>query len=113
MHLTTEQHAAASLIGAGRIYQEVADEIGVHIGTIKRWMQRQDFREAVQRAKHVANGTPDSPVDVLRAALVARKDDGVDWTNRVKASLALIELEGNSPTPVTTLDEILEDEMNS
>lgn len=73
-HLSPRQRRAAALLGAGdRSKQQVAKDVGVHAGTMSRWLAREDF------ASLVAAET-DQVTAVIRAASIRA---GNEWVARV------------------------------
>jgi hypothetical protein len=100
MGLSPRQQQAAQLIGSGQLQREAAAEVGVHPGTVKRWMRREDFRSTVDRARAALLAENPGPQATLEAALNASKRDGSpDWQSRITAARALLgrEPKGSSP----------------
>jgi hypothetical protein len=104
--LTPRQLRAAALIGQGQQQREAASEVGVHRGTVKRWMGRKDFREAMDRARAALLDRNPAPQATLEAALTATKASGVpDWQVRVSAAKTLL---GREPEGDTAADQVRE-----
>ena len=75
-------------------------EVGVHRGTVKRWMAREDFRAAVDRARTALLDRNPGPQATLEAALTATKANGSpDWQVPVLAARALLGREPNGDSP--------------
>lgn len=97
--LSPVQRTAAQLLGRGLTIAAVAEVVGVEQRTIYRWKQRDDFQDEVTATREIPVRDPRG---VLIDALTARKDDKIDWTNRVKAAMALMELDAkDDPANVT------------
>jgi hypothetical protein len=104
--LNPRQRQAASLIGQGGLQRDAAREVGVHAGTVKRWAAREDFREAVDRARRTLLARNPGPEATLEAALTARRRDGApDWQSRITAARALL---GREPVGATPAEKVRE-----
>jgi hypothetical protein len=88
--LTVQQRTAASLLARGRDRQAVAQVVGVAPGTLSAWRRIPAFKAA--EAEEAARSTTVRGI-VTDAMLSARKDDGVDWANRLRAEAMLDELD--------------------
>lgn len=96
--ITPVQRTAAQLLARGLPAQAVADIVNTSSRTIRNWKHIPEFQRVLAETAAATRDATD-PRGVLIDALTARKDDGIDWTNRVKAALALEELEARETTP--------------
>ena len=87
----------------GRSWVAIADALGVHERTARRWSDLGEFKAEVERVRADLSPTPRG---VYVAALTARKDDGIDWQARIRAADALIVLDA-SPKAGADADEDL------
>ena len=93
--MTEKQLAAAGMLGRGRSASVVAETLDVSTRTIERWRTLPGFAAEVERVR--ANSDHPTPRGVLLDALSARRDDGVDWSARLRAAQQLLALgEGDS-----------------
>jgi hypothetical protein len=76
---------------------------GVARSTIARWNEDPAFREEVERVRGLTDDS--TPLGTLVDALAARKDDGIDWPSRLRAALALLELERSPKQELVDEDE--------
>lgn len=88
--LTSPQRTAAELLGRGKTQVEAAKAAGgVTPRTVRDWLRRPAFREAVEEARREA-ADADPTERVLREALSATTPDGgPDWPTRVRAARML------------------------
>ena len=84
------QWAAAGMLARGKPKNAVAKALGLSVQTVRAWAKQPAFIREFERVQ--ASSQDPNPRGILLDALSARKDDSCDWTNRVKAALALIEL---------------------
>jgi hypothetical protein len=89
------QLAAARMLGRGRSTETVADTVGRSARTIERWRELPGFAAEVERVR--ANSERPNARGVLLDALSARRDDGVDWSARLRAAQHLLALEQDGP----------------
>jgi Homeodomain-like domain len=85
---------AAGMRARGRTIPEVADTLGVSKRTVINWTHRPEYKTEHERVTRELNSGP-TVEGTLLDALSARKDDGVDWTSRLKAAVEL----RNKPLP--------------
>lgn len=90
--LTVLQRTAASLLARGRNRQQVAVALGVSVGTLSKWRRLPAFQEAEAEAAETARTTTVRGI-IMDAMLSARRDDGVDWTARLRAAAMLDQLD--------------------
>jgi len=95
--ITDRQMAVAGMLGRGYSMRHVAVALGVAKSTIARWKQDPLFVAEVERAR--ATRLAPTPRGTLLDALSARRDDGIDWPSRVRAALALLELDEEDEDP--------------
>lgn len=96
--LTERQSNVARLLGRGYSQRHAAYVEGVGRGTIVRWLRDPVFVAEVERAReNRLNPTPRGTL--IEAAYNARKDDGIDWATRVRAVMALADLDRESDDP--------------
>ena len=93
--MTEKRLAAAGMLGRGRSAQTVAETLDVSTRTIERWRKLPGFAAEVERVR--ANSERPSARGVLLDALSARRDDGVDWSARLRAAQQLLALEDEEP----------------
>src|SRR5262245_23141398 len=104
--LTSKMQQAAALIGQGRYQYEVAADVGVHKGTVKRWMKREDFWAAVEKSRKALLADNPGPQATLESALTASRRDGIpDWPVRVQAARALLGREPAGESPAEKVDQ--------
>lgn len=96
--ITPVQRTAAQLLARGLTVEAVAGVVNVSTRTIRNWKHIPEFQRTLTETAAATRDATD-PRGVLIDALTARKDDGIDWTNRVKAALALEELDARESTP--------------
>jgi transposase len=90
------QRVSAGMLGRGKSQNAVAKFAGVTTRTIQNWIRDVDgFAEEVKRVR--ASSKRPEPRGVLLDALSARRDDGVDWTARVRAAEKLLSLADAEP----------------
>ena len=93
--MTEKQLAAAGMLGRGRSAKTVAETLEVSTRTIERWRKLPGFGDEVERVR-AHSGRPHAR-GVLLDALSARRDDGVDWSARLRAAQQLLALEDDDP----------------
>jgi len=93
--MNEKQLAAAGMLGRGRSMQTVADTVDRSTRTIERWRKLPGFAAEVERVR--ANSERPSARGVLLDALSARRDDGIDWSARLRAAQQLLALEDEDP----------------
>ncbi len=93
--MNEKQLAAAGMLGRGRSVQTVADTLERSARTIERWRKLPGFAAEVERVR--ANSERPNARGVLLDALSARRDDGVDWSARLRAAQQLLTLEQDGP----------------
>ncbi len=93
--MTEVQLAAAGMLGRGKTHAAVARTVGVSERTIHNWRKLPGFAEEVERVRALSSNP--EPRGVLLDALSARRDDGVDWSARVRAAEKLLALPDDEP----------------
>jgi hypothetical protein len=101
-NVTERQSTVARMLGRGYSQRHTSSVTGVARSTIASWYKEPVFRAEVERVRELTDDS--APLGTLVDALSARRDDGIDWPSRLRAALALLELE-RSPQ-----DELLDDE---
>ena len=76
------------MLGRGRQVKAVAETLGVNPRTVSRWRRVPAFAAEEERAR--ASAERPSPRGVLLDALMATRNDGVDWPSRLAAARALL-----------------------
>lgn len=92
---------AAALRGHGKSWKHIGEALDVNERTARRWNELPEFRTEVERVRSSLTPTPRG---VFIAALLARKDDGVDWQARLRAADALM---GMDASPEATQEDDL------
>ncbi len=89
--LTPDQHRAADMLGQGFSKTEVAEEFGVSLTAIRRWLKRDDFKALVKRANEAVLEENPSARSRLEAALNATNSRGQPlWPIQLKAAELLM-----------------------
>lgn len=81
---------AAGMRARGATWVKIAEALGRDERTCRRWQDLPEFKAEVERARSDLAPTPRG---VFVHALMARKDDGVDWQARLRAAERLINLD--------------------
>ncbi len=89
--MTEKQLAAAGMLGRGRSVKRVAETLGISTRTVERWRKVPGFAGEVEGVQ--ANSQQPNARGVLLDALSARRDDGVDWSARLRAAQQLLALD--------------------
>lgn len=105
--LTDDERHAAAKLGRGATQQAVADELGVHVKTVRRLTKREDFAALVEEADSQTfdvppDAAPDKPTprSVLEEMLVAVQKNGEPAKAlRMQAAVALAKLPDESLDP--------------
>ena len=103
--MNEKQLAAAGMLGRGRSTKTVADTLDVSTRTIERWRKLPGFADEVERVR--ANSERPTARGVLLDALSARRDDGVDWSARLRATQQLLALEDEEPVAAAGPSSVL------
>jgi hypothetical protein len=93
--MNEKQLAAAGMLGRGRSTKKVHETLDVSTCTIERWRKLPDFAAEVARVR--ASSERPNARGVLLDALFARRDDGVDWSARLRAAQQLLALAEDDP----------------
>jgi transposase-like protein len=83
------------MLGRGKTCAAVARTVDVSERTLYNWAKVPGFTEEVERVR--ALSSKPEPRGVLLDALSARRDDGVDWSARVRAAEKLLALPDDEP----------------
>jgi transposase len=73
--MKAQEQRAAELLGQGWTRREVAGELGVHVASISRWRQRQDFKRAEQLAGSQTRGDHEKVRNRLLSIALSTNDD--------------------------------------
>ncbi len=92
--MTERQAVVARYVARGFSQRFTNAATGVSRDTIRAWMKQPEFMAEVERIRALTDGS--APMGVLVDCLGARRDDGVDYPTRLRAALALIEIERGS-----------------
>ena len=95
MGMNEKQLAAAGMLGRGRSTNKVHETLDVSTRTIERWRKLPGFAAEVARVR--ASSERPNARGVLLDALSARRDDGVDWSARLRAAQQLLTLDEDDP----------------
>jgi hypothetical protein len=102
LHVTERQQFVARQLARGYSQRYISRTTGVSRDTIRRWLKDPAFADFVEGTRAQLKGS--TALGTLIDALGARKDDGVDWSNRVRAAIVLLGIEDPADEPLN--DEI-------
>ena len=88
LDVTERQSVVARHLARGYSQRYTSTATGVGRTTIREWLKQPAFAAEVERLRAQTDNS--TAIGTLIDALGARKDDGVDWSNRVRAAIVLL-----------------------